>query len=294
MATLRAIAIVFVFLIVTLVLMPWQLSAVRFKLKRRKTFPHRFHTFLCRLFGLNVRAIGIPVQDRGVLMLANHTSYMDILILSQVAKVSFVAKSEVANWPFFGTLARLQETVFIERSRRSQTGEARDQMRQRLLGGDAIVLFPEGTSSDGNSVLPFKSSLLGAAESTVGEDARGHAIHVPVQPVSVAYTGLQGMPMGRENRPFFAWYGDLDLVPHLWEALLKGPLDVVVEFHQPIDIDIAGGRKELAVRAEAIVRRGQARALAGLEPVSESVPEKAPGNVGDLAQAAAEPLSAPA
>ena len=98
-----------------------------------------------------------------------------------------------------------------------------------------------------------------------------------VQPVSTAYVGLHGMPMGRENRPLFAWYGDMELVPHLWEALKTGPIDVVVEFHPPMDVDHVGGRKALAARAEAIVRRGQMRALAGLSgpTVSEASPPAA-------------------
>ncbi len=264
MQTARAIVLLAVFLAVTFVLMPWQASAVRFGLRRRKTFPHRFHKFLCRLFGIRVRKVGTPIQDKGVLMVANHTSYFDILTLSSVARVSFVAKNEVAGWPFFGSLARLQETIFISRERRAKTGEARDQIRERLLAGDALVLFAEGTSDDGNHVLPFKSALMGAAEAIVGRDATGHDVHVPVQPVSISYVGLHGLPMGRENRALFAWYGDMDLVPHLWEALKAGPIDAVIEFHPPLDIDKAGGRKELAQLAEAAVRRGQARALAGL------------------------------
>jgi 1-acyl-sn-glycerol-3-phosphate acyltransferase len=236
---------------------------VRFNLPRRRTFPHRYHKFLCKLFGIRVTVIGTPVQDKGVLMIGNHTSYFDILVLSSAAQVSFVAKSEVKTWPFFSTLARLQQTVFVERSRRSQTGEARDQIRDRVLQGDALVLFPEGTSSDGNCVLPFKSALMGAAEATIGTDAEGRPIHVPVQPVSVAYVGLYGMPMGRETRPLFAWYGDMDLVPHLIEAVKTGPIDVVVEFHEPLTIDQVGGRKKLAAVTEAIVREGQTRALRG-------------------------------
>jgi len=263
MQTARAIVLLFIFVTVTLVLMPWQASAVRFGLKRRKTFPHRFHKFLCRLFGIRVRTIGTPIQGKGVLMVSNHTSYFDILTLSSVARVSFVAKNEVAGWPFFGSLARLQETIFISRDRRAKTGEARDQIRERLLAGDALVLFAEGTSDDGNRVLPFKSALMGAAEAIMGRDASGHDVHVPVQPVSISYVGLHGLPMGRENRALFAWYGDMELVPHLWEAMKAGPIDVVIEFHPPLDIDQAGGRKELAQLAEAAVRRGQARALAG-------------------------------
>jgi len=147
--------------------------------------------------------------------------------------------------------------VFIERQRRSATGEARDVIRDRLLAGDTLLLFPEGTSHTGNTVLPFKSALLGAAEARLASGA-----HVKVQPVSVAFTGLHGLPMGRENRPIFAWYGDMEMVPHLWEALLAGPLDVVVQFHEPLSLDQMD-RKSLAARAQEIVQTGQAQALAG-------------------------------
>jgi len=262
MAALRAAVILAAFLIVTAVCIPWQWSALKLNLKRRKTFPNRYHKFVAGLFGIRIQIVGTPVQGQGVLMLANHTSWLDIVILSAAARLSFIAKAEVNDWPFFGTLARLQETVFVSRARRSRTGEARDQIRERLLEGDALVLFPEGTSSDGNHVLGFKSALMGAAEARIGSGSAEHA--VPVQPVSVTYWGLHGIPMGRENRPLFAWYGDMELVPHLWEALKAGPLDVVVEFHPVLDVETAGGRKNLAEMAENIVRGGQTRALAGL------------------------------
>jgi lyso-ornithine lipid O-acyltransferase len=263
MPSLRAAALLFTFLIATLVLIPWQSSALRFHLPRRKTFPNRYHRWLCHLFGIRVTVIGTPVQDRGVLLASNHTSYFDILVLSGVARVSFIAKKEVNSWPFFGTLARLQETVFVEREKRTQTAVARDRIQQRLQDGDALVLFPEGTSNDGNGVLPFRSALMGAAELEIRRAANGQVQHVPVQPVSVSYVALHGIPMGRENRPLFAWYGDMELVPHLWQAIKAGPFDAVVEFHQPLTVEAAGDRKTLAAAAEAMVRRGQARALAG-------------------------------
>jgi 1-acyl-sn-glycerol-3-phosphate acyltransferase len=268
----RAVVLLLVFLLVTVLLIPWQESAVVLKLKRRKTFPNRYHRFLCRLFGIRVTVLGRPIQSRGVLMVANHTSYFDILVFSSAARVSFVAKHQVAKWPLFGTLARLQETVFIERERRAQTVEARDLIRGRLLEGDALVLFPEGTSDDGNRVLPFKSALLGAAELELGADVHGRARHVPIQPVSIAYVGLYGLPMSRDVRPLVAWYGDMDLVPHLWEALKTGPIEVVVEFHQPLSLDSETSRKTLSAAAEARVRLGQARALAGIS-LREDFPE---------------------
>jgi 1-acyl-sn-glycerol-3-phosphate acyltransferase len=274
MQTLRGIFILFVFLVTALATVPWQSASIHFKLKSRKSLPNRYSRFLCRLFGLNIIVVGQPVQDRGVLMVANHTSYLDIIVLGGTARVSFVAKSEVNSWPFFGLMARLYETVFVERSRRSQAGVARDQLRVRLQAGDALVLFPEGTSNDGNRVLPFKSALMGAVEAEVGTDAAGRVTHVPVQPVSISYVGFHGMPMGRENRPLFAWYGDMELVPHLWEAVTAGPIDVVVEFHSPMSIDDMGGRKPLAVKAEAVVRRGQARALAGVVNTAPAVEKR--------------------
>ncbi len=274
MSTLRAYAIVIVFLSVTLLLIPYQSFNLRFRPKAAKTFPWRYHRFMAKLFGIRIHTVGKPVLDEGVLVVANHTSWLDIIIFSAIGQVSFVAKSEVATWPLFSTLARLQRTVFVVRARRQATGEARDQIRDRLLAGDTLVLFPEGTSSDGNQVLPFKSALMGAVEARLS-DGKGGNRAVRVQPISTAYVGLHGIPMGRENRALFAWYGDMELVPHLWEALVTGPIDVVVEFHPPMDVDEVGGRKALAAKTEAIVRRGQMRALAGLtgptpvEPVAE-------------------------
>ncbi|MEJ0043708.1 MAG: lysophospholipid acyltransferase family protein [Rhizomicrobium sp.] len=280
----RAYGIIVVFLTVTLIGIPYQSLALRFKWKARKTFPNRYHRFMARLFGIRIKTLGTPVTGQGVLIVGNHTSWLDIIIFSAIGRVSFVAKSEVATWPLFSTLARLQETVFVDRARRSATGESRDQIRDRLLAGDTLVLFPEGTSSDGNAVLPFKSALMGAAEARV-DDGRGGQRAVLVQPVSTAYVRLHGLPMGRENRPLYAWYGDMELVPHLWEALQTGPIDVVVEFHKPIDVDEVGGRKQLAAQAEITIRRAQARALAGL---SGPAPEPAP------AQPAAAPVLASA
>jgi lyso-ornithine lipid O-acyltransferase len=272
MQTLRGIYILATFLLTAMVIIPWQSTMLRLKMKRAKTLPSSYDRFLTRLFGMRIRVVGTPVRGEGVLMVANHTSYLDILALGGIANVSFIAKSEVEGWFFFGLMAKLHETVFVERAKRAKVGEARDQLRERLLAGDALVLFPEGTSNDGNRVLPFKSALMGAVESQLGADAGGKVRYVPVQPVSIAYVGFQGMPMGRENRPLFAWYGDMDLIPHLWEGVTAGPIDVVIEFHPPMTVDEVGGRKVLAARAEAIIRDGQARALAG----GGSVPVAAP------------------
>lgn len=241
----------------TLAGMPVQMVLLRLAPNAARRFPVFYHRSLCRLFGVRIRVLGKPVTGEGVLLLANHVSWMDIQLLSSLQPLSFVAKSEISGWPVFGTLAKLQRTVFVARERRNQTGLVADQIGARLAAGDCLVLFPEGTSHDGNRVLSFKSALLGAAEAR-----RADGRHVTVQPVSVAYTACQGMPMGREVRPFFAWYGDMEMVPHLWECLKAGPVDVTVEFHPPATLDRMS-RKELAQQAQAQVQAGLARALAG-------------------------------
>lgn len=281
MPTLRALFILTIFLFVTLFSMFWQKFLLRFKLKQRKTFPSHFHRFLCKLFGIRITMIGKPIQDRGVLMVGNHASYLDILIISAIARVSFVGRSDVAEWPLFGTMAKLQETVFVVRSRRSGAGESRDIIRERLLGGDALVLFPEGTTTDGNRVITFKSSLLGAVETEMGTGPAGHTRTVPVQPFSIAYVGRHGMPLGREDRPYYAWYGDMELLPHLWEGLKAGPLDAVVEFYPPIAVDGLGGRKKIAALAEKTVRSGLRRALAGGRARAQASSGAAPGDLAE-------------
>jgi lyso-ornithine lipid O-acyltransferase len=262
MRTIRAIGILIAFLTLTLGMIPLQWTAMRFKWPIKDVIPIKPARLICRLMGIRIETFGRPVRDRGVFLAANHTSYLDIPVLSAVIPVCFVARSDVANWPFFGTLARLARTVFVERERRSRTAEQRDRIRERLEEGETIVLFPEGTSSDGNRVLGFKSALLSAADAMVkGND--GQMRRVIVQPVSVAYTRLHGMPMGREFRPFFAWYGDMDLVPHLWEVFRLGPVDVMVHYHPPLTVDQFPSRKELAAECERLVAAGVSHALAG-------------------------------
>ncbi len=130
-------------------------------------------------------------------------------------------------------------------------------MSARLEAGDSLILFPEGTSSDGNRVLPFKSGLFSVAELEPG----GRPL--TVQPVSIAYTMLDGLPMGRYLRPFFAWYGDMELVSHLWQWAGLGRLTVVVRFHEPVTLAQFGSRKVLSEHCYAVVSRGMSEALAG-------------------------------
>jgi 1-acyl-sn-glycerol-3-phosphate acyltransferase len=248
---LRPALILFVFAAFTLPLMPLQQVFVWTWPWMARHFPMYYHRVVCRILGIRLKIVGAPPKSGPVLIASNHVSWLDIMTLSAVAPLSFVAKKEVNKWPFFGSLARLQRTVFVDRERRHATGESRDEMKERLLSGDILVLFPEGTSSDGRHVLPFKSSFFGAAE------IEG----VVVQPISLAYSGHRNMPMNRRMMPLFAWYGDMDLAPHLWEALASGPVEATVICHQPLSLRGEMNRKALARHAETLVRQGVALAL---------------------------------
>ena len=221
-----------------------------------KRLPHFFHRGCCRILGLDVELWGVRSRERPTLYIANHTSYLDILALGSVLPGSFVAKREVRGWPLFGWLATLQRTVFVER-RRDATAKHRDETVERLEAGDSLILFPEGTSSDGNRVLPFKSAFFGIAEKQV----RGRTL--TVQPVSIAYARLNGIPIGRRYRPYYAWYGDMDLAGHLFEMASLGRATVVVECHAPVTIEQFKNRKALAAHCERVIAEGVSRANSG-------------------------------
>ncbi len=241
----------------TLALLPLQLAALGLGPRLASVLPRLYHRGNRAVLGLELEVIGEMVRARPALFVANHISWLDIVVLSSVIPASFVAKSEVAGWPIVGLLARLQRSLFVERRRRRRAAEYRDQMLARHEAGDLLILFPEATSSDGNRVLPFKSSLLAVAERPV----RGAPL--TVQPVSLAYTRLDNMPMGRRHRPLFAWYGDMPLLPHLWRLLGEGPATVVVEFHPVVTIEDVPSRKALAGYCHERIVAGVSRALAG-------------------------------
>lgn len=249
------------FAVATAALLPFQWMAVRFSLPLRRLIPTLFHRIVCRLFGVRVREVGRPATQRPLLIVSNHASWLDIAVITSRLPVVFVAKHEIASWPLFGLFARLQRSVFVDRARRHKTRDVNAEIARRLAEGDPVVLFGEGTSSDGNRVLPFRSALIGAAGDALAE--AGSVGAVTVQPLSIAYTGFQGLPMGRQHRPVAAWYGASDLLPHLLHVGRHGGLDVTVTWGEPLPYDEGTGRKAVARFLEASVRRLTAGALRG-------------------------------
>lgn len=251
MSRIRPWVVLAMFVMLTLPLMPLQQLFLWFSPRMARAFPMHYHRLLCRLLGVKVEVFGRVPQHGPLLIASNHVSWLDIVVLSAIAPVSFVAKKEVAGWPLFGSLARLQRTVFVDRDRRHATGTSRNEMRERLAAGDIIVLFAEGTSGDGRTVLPFKTSFFGAAEMP----------GVLVQPVTLAYRGHRNLPMTRRLLPSYAWYGDMELAPHLIGAVSAGPIEVAAVCHPPLSLTGEVNRKALARHAEDQVRRGLVLAL---------------------------------
>jgi 1-acyl-sn-glycerol-3-phosphate acyltransferase len=265
---IRVISFALAFVALTLVLLPFQLIGIAFDLPLQRSIPHLYHRILCALIGVRIREVGRRSTASPALILSNHVSWLDICVIAALAPVVFIAKSEVAGWPVLGWLARLQRTIFINRQARHQTGAATREIAARLLGGDAVVLFAEGTSSDGIRVLPFRSSLVGAVHHALGNTT--HHTHVTVQPMSLAYVGFGGVPIGRSLRERVAWYGDVELVPHLLRVLASGAVDVTVSWGEATAYDMSADRKAIARSAEQSVRRMTAAALRATPPAQPS------------------------
>ena len=248
---LRGLALLVLFVAGYLLLLCCRLVEHVFGRGRRPASSHVV-VLVCRTA---LRIIGLRLRHRGRVALqsdavvANHSSWLDILVLNATRRVHFVSKDEVAGWPVIGLLARSAGTVFIERAR----ARAADQallFRARLRAGDRLLFFPEGTSSDGLRVLPFKSTLFAAFfDDALRERAR-------LQPVALRYHA----PAGEDPR-FYGWWGDMDLVPHLLAVLgaaRQGRVDVV--FAPVLRVSDQANRKALAAAAEAAIREAHREA----------------------------------
>jgi 1-acyl-sn-glycerol-3-phosphate acyltransferase len=216
---------------------------------------------VARILGLRVIVRGNQSTARPQLVVCNHISYLDIIALGSAAEGAFVAKADIAKWPVFGIMAKAGRSIFVDR-RRAATGTARDQIQERLEGGEALIMFPEAASGDGTRMLPFKSALFTVAERHITRPD-GRMEPVIVQPASMAYTRLNGLPIGVGWRSFFAWFGDMELMPHLWHIAKLGTITVEITFHTPVSRAEFPNRKALAAHCEKICSNGMALLLAG-------------------------------
>ncbi|MEM6624735.1 MAG: lysophospholipid acyltransferase family protein [Pseudomonadota bacterium] len=211
-----------------------------------------------RLAGMRLTVVGQPVASGA--LVANHSSWLDILALRAVKLIYFVSKAEVADWPGVGFITRITGTVFIER-RRSQVKAQEAVLRERIAADQLLCFFPEGTSTDGLRVLPFKSSLFSA----FFQDGQG--TDLPIQPVTVRYTVSDGpieLPAS-----FYGWWGNMGFESHIWDVVTRsfgGRVEVI--FHPPVRAADFPDRKRLAEHCQAAVADGM---MTG-QPVSQLPP----------------------
>lgn len=201
------------------------------------------------IIGLHLRVIGQLAQARPVLFAANHWSWLDIVALGAVLPACFIAKGEVGQWPGIGLIAKLGRSIFVSRGRDTVAREQKE-IQDRLAAGDNILLFPEGTSSDGNRVLPFAAAFFSLA---FNENAPW------VQPVTLVYDKLDGLPVRRGDRANIAWFGDMDLAPHAGQLLRRRNLRATIWLDAPIPPGTYTTRKGLST---ALQKRIEANAAA--------------------------------
>ncbi len=267
----RAIRRIATILLWTLIAVPIQLLLVALPGRANITFARFYWRTLAWLIGLRIQVVGEAARGGSVLFVSNHSSWLDILVLGGTLEAAFVAKQEVAEWPVVRTIARLGRTVFVSRSRTRTAGEA-GAIRDRLSAGDSIILFPEGTTSDGGRVLPFRSSFL-----SVADKAR------VVQPVSVVFDRLGGLPTCRRDRPLFAWYGDMDLGTHVWRLARRPSARATVVLHAPLDPAAYPDRKSLSAACAEVVAEGCAALRQNRPPAPLHAPLASPGGTAPVA-----------
>ena len=214
---------------------------------RRPVTPY-ITQFVCRtsfvILGIRYSSQGSPMTGAGAVV-ANHASWLDIFALNARKRIYFVSKSEVARWPGIGWLARATGTVFIQRDRSEVQGQI-TVFRDRLAAGHKLLFFPEGTSTDGQQVLPFKPALFAAFFDPSLRDT------LQMQAVTVNYQA----PDGADPR-FYGWWGDMEFGPHLLATLAAARQGgVLVIYHPPVRVADFADRKALAKAMEEQVRAG--------------------------------------
>ena len=252
------IRLVWVFLVaapVLLLLLPLQLTALLVEKlgwsAPAQYMPMWFHRALLAIVGIRWRLDGKLPPDRPLLLVANHLSWLDIVVFGAVGPVSFVAKAEMSKWPIFGTLAKLQRTVFVKREERRNSHQQANEIADRLTAREIMVLFPEGTTTDGNLLAPFKTSLFEAAKIALKQSPVETAL---VQPASIEYTHLHGLLICRAERPHVSWPGELDLGESLIPIFKQGALDVTIRLGEPIILEDSTHRKAVARDAVESIR----------------------------------------
>ena len=213
------------------ILIPWILFIYSihliFSLISKRFFSFFFSIFfkgIINIIGVKVNVSGFP-EKRKTLFVSNHISYLDIIVYGSQINTIFVAKSEIKKWPIINKLCSTAKTIFVERNNIRSLRNQISLIEKSLQKDSNVLFFPEGTSSDGSKVLRFKSSLFSIIDLKELGDFY-------IQPVSLSYNKLDGVPLNKFYRPFLAWFGGMDLFSHVWKFLGLGASEVNVHFHK--------------------------------------------------------------
>lgn len=250
----RLSCVVLAVVVLTVALYPLSAISNRFNYRLgQQLIPRVYHRILCSLLGLEISTIGTPSSVRPLMIISNHASWLDILIISSRLPAVFVARADAESWPMFGRLAKLQRSIFVDRVRRQKLPEAIERISKCLISGEVVVLFAEGTSTDGTNVLPFKSALIEAAHEAIRSAT--WLPEVLIQPASLAYVG------SNRRKAVWAREDEIKLVAHLLQVIGLRRIEVILTWGAPISLNAASNRKAIAKQAESTVRHLTAQAL---------------------------------
>lgn len=220
------------------------------------SIPMLWHRAVSRSLGVRSAVIG-TIESGSVLYVLNHLSWLDIPVVGSHLQGAFVAKAEVGRMGMVGFLADIQRTIYVERDRRHRSAGQAGAIADRLRAGGNVILFPEGTSNDGVRILPFKSTLFSVVEGAGAENFR-------IQPLTLAYTHLNGLPLTRNRLIELAWIGDMDLAPHAFDCMKLGRIEARLLAHPPVRRADFADRKALSRHCHSVIADGYRRLLRGI------------------------------
>ncbi|MBK9315738.1 MAG: 1-acyl-sn-glycerol-3-phosphate acyltransferase [Acidobacteria bacterium] len=241
------------------------LSVLRFSSeKRRRDFiiwgTRAWARSLLSLLDVRVMTEGLKPEylRKPHLLVSNHLSYLDIIVIDSVLPSSFVAKTEIGGWPLLGPLAGYGKSVFIVREDVLSNVKGFYEACGRFREGYNVAVFPESTTGDGEAVLPFKPLFIALATRA----------RVDILPMTINFRSVNGSSFGAGNRDLLCWYGDMEFTPHFWNLLTADQLEVSITFHESIEAPRGIRTRELSSKVQAIVEDG----YEGLSKTLESHP----------------------
>ena len=250
MSLIRLIIILIFLILIILISIPIQFFFNLIGFRFKKLYPLLFYRMIKISTGININfdSAKLDKKNSGVLYIANHVSWFDIICLGTLLDARFIAKKEVSKMGIFGFLAKLSNTFFIDNENKKKIIEYNNSIQKKLQEGENFIIFPEGTTSDGNGIISFKSSML--------ECAFDDNNKINIQPISICYSKLNNIPMGIYLRRNIAWVGDTSMVAAMVNFLRSGRITVDIIFHDTMSINNFENRKDLAVYCERKILSG--------------------------------------